>query len=69
VKSYPIGGGVPWLEVTAASKFSEAEFKDLVAEFRQYGYDPYNSADDAQHWFEVIGGALNGGRLARAVPA
>lgn len=26
------------------------EFADLVREFRQYGYDPYNSDDDVKCW-------------------
>jgi hypothetical protein len=53
----------------SADKMSEKNFNDCVKEFRQYGYDPYNSADDAQHWLVYVDNQNAEARLARSVPA
>lgn len=69
MNSYPIGGGTAWPGYSSASHVSAETFADCVKEFRQYGYDPYNSADDAQLWFIVMDGQEEKHVLARAVPA
>lgn len=40
-------------------------FNDCVREFRQYGCDPYNTADDVAHWTRVEQ-ARNHGTLQEA---
>lgn len=49
-------------------KCSLKVFRECVKEFRQFGYDPYNSADDSDHWYPVME-AIGYGRIARPVPA
>jgi hypothetical protein len=50
-------------------KCSAKEFRECVKEFRQFGYDPYNSADDNLHWYAVMDGREEKHILARSMPA
>lgn len=50
-------------------KCSPKEWQKCVKEFRQFGYDPYNSADDNLHWITVMDGQEEKHALARSIPA